>query len=179
MINVHVKARSPVVRAGLEALLRGSGRMTVTTSAEADVLIADGDAPREDGLPAVILTDEPGNHVRTGARGVLPRSATEVEIAAAVDAVAAGLVAVHPDFLDSLNALTRSQTVALDEPLTPRETEVLRLLVEGVGNKEIAYRLGISEHTVKFHVASLLDKLDAESRTEAVANGVRAGLVTL
>jgi DNA-binding CsgD family transcriptional regulator len=65
------------------------------------------------------------------------------------------------------------------ETLTPRETEVLRMLAEGAGNKQIARRLGISEHTVKFHVGSILAKLNAASRTEAVTLGVRRGLIPL
>jgi DNA-binding NarL/FixJ family response regulator len=63
------------------------------------------------------------------------------------------------------------------EPLTPREIEVLSMLAEGAGNKMIARRLGISEHTVKFHVGSILSKLDASSRTEAVTLGLRQGLI--
>jgi DNA-binding NarL/FixJ family response regulator len=63
--------------------------------------------------------------------------------------------------------------------LTPREREVLALLAEGVGNKTIAWKLAISEHTVKFHVASIMGKLNATSRTEAVAVGIRKGLILL
>jgi DNA-binding CsgD family transcriptional regulator len=66
-----------------------------------------------------------------------------------------------------------------DAPLTPRETEVLRHLAEGASNKTIARRLGISVHTVKFHVASLLDKLDATGRTDAVAHAARLGVIQL
>ena len=65
------------------------------------------------------------------------------------------------------------------QPLTPREVEVLHMLAEGLGNKTIARRLGISEHTVKFHVGSIFSKLNASSRTEAVTVGVRQGLVML
>ena len=64
-------------------------------------------------------------------------------------------------------------------PLTPRELEVLRLLADGASNKIIAHRLGISDHTVKFHVTSILSKLNAGTRTEAVTLGVRQGLVYL
>ena len=67
----------------------------------------------------------------------------------------------------------------LPEPLTPREREVLQMISAGLGNKEIAGRLSISDHTVKFHVASILGKLGASSRTEAVSNGIRHGLVLL
>jgi DNA-binding NarL/FixJ family response regulator len=67
----------------------------------------------------------------------------------------------------------------LAEPLTPRENEVLQMLASGLGNKEIAAKMEISEHTVKFHVASILGKLGAASRTEAVSLGIRRGLVLL
>jgi DNA-binding CsgD family transcriptional regulator len=67
----------------------------------------------------------------------------------------------------------------LTEPLTPREREVLRLLASGLGNKEIAAKLKISEHTAKFHVASILGKLGAASRAEAVSIGMRNGLILL
>jgi len=65
------------------------------------------------------------------------------------------------------------------EELTPREVEVLRLLADGLGNKEVALRLGISDHTVKFHISSILAKLGAGSRTEAVTLGIRRGLILL
>ncbi len=67
----------------------------------------------------------------------------------------------------------------LSEEITSRETEVLRMLAEGLVNKEIAARLGISEHTVKFHISSILDKLDASTRTEAVTLGIRRGLIPI
>ncbi len=181
MIRVSVRARSPVVRAGLESLVREAGEMEVVGDAGADVLLAEGDPPppEPDGLPVVVLTPDPKAALRAGARGVLPPHARESEILAAVEAAAAGLIVVHPEYLGMLSAAMRAEPAVLEDPLTPREMDVLRLLAEGQGNKEIAYRLSISEHTVKFHVASLLDKLHASSRTEAVATGVRAGLILL
>ncbi len=65
------------------------------------------------------------------------------------------------------------------EPLTERESQVLQLLAQGLANKQIAASLGISEHTVKFHISSIYGKLGATSRTEAVRNGVQHGLVFL
>lgn len=178
MIKVQVTAQSPVVRAGLEALLKESGSIEIVpTASDADVVVADREPPLE-GPPAVLLTDDPTESLRVGIRGILPPHASESEIEGAVKAVAAGLIAIHPQFLDAISVPIRG-AIPLDEPLTPRELEVLRLLAEGTGNKEIAHRLGISEHTVKFHVASLLDKLHAGSRTEAVSIGIRAGLVML
>lgn len=80
---------------------------------------------------------------------------------------------VHPDHAGSLTAR------ASDDPLTPREREVLHLLAAGLGNKEIAGRLAISDHTAKFHVSQILAKLNAVSRAEAVSIAMRRGLVPL
>jgi DNA-binding CsgD family transcriptional regulator len=177
LTRVRVTSRSPVYRAGLEAVLRASGVDVVHSELDADVIVAESEHHASEGPPVILLTDEPTATLRAGVQGLLPREATESEISGAVAAVAAGLVAVHPQFLDAV--AMRSAPVDLEEPLTPREVEVLRLLAEGVANKEIAFRLGISEHTVKFHVASLLDKLHAATRTEAVSIGLRGGLITL
>lgn len=137
----------------------------------------------------VVLADEPdpswaAEALRAGARAVLPRDAEPAEIVAAVGAAAAGLVVLHPDVAGSLLPAARAPTPrarqgGAGQALTPREVEVLRMLAEGLGNKEIAARLQISEHTVKFHVTSIFTKLDASSRTEAVTLGVRRGLIML
>jgi len=101
----------------------------------------------------------------------------------AVDAAASGLVVLDGPGLEML--LRAPSTVSIGgaegllEALTPREIEVLRLLAAGLGNKEIASRLRISDHTVKFHVASVMGKLGASSRTEAVTLGIRHGLVMI
>jgi DNA-binding CsgD family transcriptional regulator len=76
-------------------------------------------------------------------------------------------------------AARSSALVNADLPLTPREQEVLTLLAEGASNKAIARRLGISVHTAKFHVSSLLDKLDAVGRTDAVSHAARLGVINL
>lgn len=118
-----------------------------------------------------------------GVRGIMPRDSTAVELSAAVEAVAAGLTALHPDDLDLLLPAHRALPPEADslpgEPLTEREVEVLGMLAEGLGNKTIAARLNISEHTAKFHVSSILSKLGAASRTEAVTRGVREGLIMI
>jgi two-component system, NarL family, response regulator YdfI len=120
---------------------------------------------------------------RNGARAVLPRNMSPDGIIAAVEAVGAGLAVLLPEGLDSLlregSVSHRSVSPPLVEALTPREIEVLGMMVEGWGNKEISARLGISEHTVKFHVASIMGKLNASSRTEAVTSGIRHGLIML
>jgi two-component system, NarL family, response regulator YdfI len=120
--------------------------------------------------------------LRAGIRGVLPSDIAPEQLVAALEAAAAGLVVIHPtDVGQALPAAApASQPLAeLAEPLTRREREVLQMLASGLGNKEIAARLNISDHTAKFHVASILGKLGAGSRTEAVALGIRRGLVLL
>ena len=121
--------------------------------------------------------------LRAGVRAVLPREATEAEIIAAIDAAAAGLVVLPAATLDVLlpfaRAASRSPAMGDREQLTPREIEILNLLAEGLGNKAIAPRLGISEHTVKFHLASIFTKLGVSTRTEAVTMGARLGVIML
>jgi two-component system, NarL family, response regulator YdfI len=115
---------------------------------------------------------------RAGVRAVLGQDASADEIAAAVTATRAGLLVVHPDALSRVPA---SSPVARGDArtLTTREIEVLEMMAEGMRNRAIAGRLKISRHTVKFHVASILTKLAARSRTEAVTLGVRHGLISL
>lgn len=119
--------------------------------------------------------------LRAGVRAVLPPDASAQEITASIAAVAAGLVVFHPSGTPLKVGGTRgSRHVASGpraSPLTPRELEVLTMMAEGVGNRTIARRLGISSHTVKFHIAAILDKLNARSRTEAVTVGLRRGLL--
>jgi two-component system, NarL family, response regulator YdfI len=120
--------------------------------------------------------------LRAGVRAVLPNDVAPSQLFAALQAVAAGLVVLHPSEIDARSpaAAPASQPLAeLTEPLTRREREVLQMLASGLGNKEIAVRLNISDHTAKFHVGSILGKLGAASRTEAVALGIRRGLVLL
>ena len=118
--------------------------------------------------------------------GALPRDASAEEIIAAVMAVANGLTALDRRLaLEALSGLTRGRMDAaepvngLEEPLTAREREVLQLLAQGIPNKQIAQRLSISEHTVKFHVSAIMTKLGASSRTEAVTTAARRGLLLL
>lgn len=122
-----------------------------------------------------------------GVRAVLPNDISPDQLVAALEAAANGLVVLHPtQSLTPVNthgfprSRARSQELEeLAEALTPRESEVLQMLASGLGNKEIAAKLAISEHTVKFHVASILGKLGATSRTEAVSLGIRRGLILL
>ena len=136
----------------------------------------------------VALIDEPDANwaaaaLRSGIRAILPRESSGEDIRSAIDAAHRGFVLLDSETSAELarrvpsdNAGVRSEI--LDE-LTSREIEVLRMLAEGLGNKEIAARLAISDHTVKFHISSILDKLGASSRTEAVTRGIRRGLILL
>ena len=135
----------------------------------------------------VVLSDhfEPrwiSEALRAGVRAVVPSDISPEQLIAALEAAAAGLIVMHPTEVDAMfpAAEPSSRPLAdLAEELTPRESEVLQMLANGLANKEIATRLSISEHTVKFHVASILGKLGAGSRTEAVSLGIRRGIVLL
>jgi NarL family two-component system response regulator YdfI len=120
--------------------------------------------------------------LRAGVRVLLPIDISPEQLIPALEAAAAGLTVMHPAEVSALfpaaEPISRS-TASIIEPLTPRESEVLQMLAGGLANKEIATRLVISEHTVKFHVASILGKLGAGTRTEAVSLGIRRGLVLL
>src|SRR5207245_11423764 len=100
-----------------------------------------------------------------------------------IDCDKEGLTLLSTASAESLEAVYGDQPLEvadeLSEEITSRETEVLRMLAQGLVNKEIAARLGISEHTVKFHISSILDKLGASTRTEAVTLGVRRGLIPI
>jgi DNA-binding NarL/FixJ family response regulator len=112
-----------------------------------------------------------------GAQGVLFRERDVDALAPAILAVAQGVCVVEPELLEELRPSAPSPK--LREQLTPREHEVLGLLALGMSNKTIAERLAISEHTAKFHVNSVLQKLGVDRRTEAVVRAVRLGLVVL
>ncbi len=120
--------------------------------------------------------------LHAGARAVLPRDAQPAEVSAAIEAAAAGLTALGPDELDLLLPAANSSEIEHEpalEALSAREVEVLALMAQGLANKNIADRLNISDHTVKFHVSSILSKLGASSRTEAVTKGLRDGLLVI
>ena len=117
--------------------------------------------------------------LRAGVRAILPRGASAQEITAGIEALASGLVVLHPSAppVSVDTVVRRSPTESRTDPLTPRELEILGMMAEGLGNRAIGKNLGISTHTVKFHIAVILDKLSARSRTEAVAIGMRRGLL--
>ena len=142
----------------------------VAASDPADAVLTSGrpmTAPA--GLPVVVLGDAAGEPA-----AILPAAADPVQLDAALRAVAAGLVVRVPAAQPSgFAALPESPMPAL----TPREVEVLTALAAGLGNKATARRLGISPHTVKFHIGSLFRKLGAQTRAEAVAKGLRRQIV--
>lgn len=120
--------------------------------------------------------------LRDGIRAALPGDISPEQLVAALQAVAGGLAVLHPSHTSEVLPAGPASAPVLDElaeSLTRREREVLQMLAAGLSNKEIAARLNISDHTVKFHVASILGKLGAASRTEAVSLGIRRGLVLL
>jgi DNA-binding NarL/FixJ family response regulator len=147
--------------------------------------LADSDLAAE--IPVVVLTEASAPAVfaqalQAGIRALLPSEVPADQLTAALQAAAAGLIVLHPAEIPAAfpTSASASQPLAeLSEPLTRREREVLQMLAAGLANKEIAARLNISDHTAKFHVAAILGKLGAATRTEAVALGIRRGLVLL
>ncbi len=203
MIRVRVVSPYPAMTAGLRAILEESPDLTVEEEASVpdtgagrpagtDVILIDGDlgeaalvsltTTRPD-LPAVLLGGELQGDLASHRvpRAYLRRDATAEEILNAVRGVANGLVVIDPLRLPEVLASGRvpSEPPPQGEPLTPRELQVLQLLADGLPNKTIARQLNISEHTAKFHVSSLLSKLGAYSRTEAVSTAARRGLLVL
>ncbi len=212
MTRVLVAATTTAARAALEALVRARPGLELVPSApglnllqqieeaQPDVLLMDlereslraalaGLVLRAQEIAAVVALIPASGGPRTlellsaGARAVLPHDATAAEIAAAIDAAASGLVALHPEAARALQPAAEPDALAHPrggiQPLTAREMEVLAMMADGLGNKIIASRLHISEHTVKFHITSIFAKLGAERRTEAVTIGIRHGLIPL
>jgi DNA-binding NarL/FixJ family response regulator len=180
VIRVQVSAPTRVQKDGLEAVVAESPGLSLT-QLRPDVLLTA--LPRDEliaGPPAIVMIGDgawSASLLRLGVRAILPPDASSVEIIAAVSAAAAGLAAIDPTELETLVGEPATQTLSGPVTLTPRELEVLRMLADGVANKNIAWELKISEHTVKFHVAQILAKLNAGTRTEAVTIGIRKGLI--
>ena len=212
MIRVFIVASSPLARAGLENLLVArdvevvASNGTIDALAEMladvapDVVLIDSTGEPFDPMLETIVSSglasdvsvvligdgiSPGasaDALRAGIRAALPGDISPEQLVATLQAVASGLLVLHPSHANEGLPAGSAPTRALDElaeSLTRRELEVLQMLAAGLSNKEIAARLSISEHTVKFHVASILGKLGAGSRTEAVSLGIRRGLVLL
>jgi DNA-binding NarL/FixJ family response regulator len=205
-LRILIVADDPLARAGLTALLDNypgcavagqvSGEVDLAAALDVyrpDVVVWDAgwDArPALERLVGMGETDPPvvallpdESHAAAawaaGARGLLLRDAPVERVAAALTAVVEGLMILDPPLADAVRPSENLSPAPLAEELTPRESEVLQLLAEGLSNRAIAYRLGISEHTVKFHVNAIMSKLGAQSRTEAAVQGARLGLVLL
>ncbi len=161
-LRVAVAARGEERIAALTKLLRSFGHEVVASGDDPDVMLADQHRPAEGQYPTVVLGGTDAD-----AEGVLPENAAGAEIDAALRAVAHGLIVRSPVARSlGFSAVQEAEARAL---LTPREAQILDAIADGLTNKAIARRLGISLHTVKFHVESVFRKLGASTRTEAVA----------
>lgn len=200
MAALAVVADSALVRSGLAAILGASAELEVVATVapdETDALPPSGldlivrDVPAASGaeealsslpraIPVLAVIDAPEQArdlVQAGARGVVVRDAPAESLRAASVAVASGLRALDDESFEHVLSRTTGDLEA--SPLTRREREVLELVADGLSNKLIAERLGFSEHTAKFHLRSILDKLGADTRTDAVAKAARRGMLTL
>jgi len=197
LIRAAVLAPVLALRVGLREVFRGLEDVEVVADAstleelpDVDVLVltsVDYLSDLDENSPAVLLlTDDlsaAAQLMGLPVWGVLSLDASPEELSAAVRALGEGLWAGSPALLQTL--LERQPAAMFDEgdpivdPLTAREREVLQLAAEGLANKQIALSLGISEHTVKFHLSSLYTKLGVTSRTEAIRAGARRGWVVL
>jgi DNA-binding NarL/FixJ family response regulator len=196
----------PLARGGLGALLGGEPDLTLVGEASAEESLRDAVAATEPDAvlwdlgptsasagsleraaelgdcPFVALVGDPDlarDALAAGASGVLPRNAPPSRLAAALTAAASRLVVLDGSLAESLLRPRPPARAELVEELTPREQEVLELLAQGLTNKAIAERLGVSDHTAKFHVNSILGKLGAGTRTEALVLAARLGLIAL
>ena len=179
-LRVRVVAGDPLVRAAVAPLLREAGaEVAEADGTDADLdLVADADDVTPGALALVADADAARAAWSAGARGLLSRGADGADLLAALGAVAQGLAVVDPVFADDLVPTAAPPPDGVD-PLTDREREVLVLVAEGLPNKLVADRLGIAERTARYHVAQILGKLGAQSRTEAVVQAARLGLVVL
>jgi DNA-binding NarL/FixJ family response regulator len=186
-LRVVVVSSAPLVRSGLRTILGAFDDLDVTEAdpmrlhvLNADVMICDGTVPDVDVPALVLVCDGTGaaEALASGARGVLARTAAPRRMHAALHAVAEAEIVIDDVFADELLRHPRAE-VEMIEPLTAREREVLRLLASGLTNKEIAQRLGVTGHTIKFHMNGILGKLGAATRTEAVVEAARRGIIAV
>ncbi len=207
-IHVAIIAHDPLVHAALHARLAASDDVwMVDDPARASVLLWDPSAaatalapgelptlpavatePNRTGSAPIVLAlideaTDPMPLLAAGVRGLLRRNVDAARLRASIIAAELGLTVLDEDPADGLVAAwsptPKSPPSRERDRLTPREHEVLARLADGLSNRAIAEHLGISAHTVKFHVDALLDKLSARSRTQVVVKAVRQGLLEL
>jgi DNA-binding NarL/FixJ family response regulator len=203
MIQIFIIAQSIVTQAGLSALLTTDPNLEIVGSAirpdstseiellQPDVILIEQNAILDwsnfdISSEIVLLVDElsseaVSDYLRLGIRSILPNDLSSDELINTIKATSVGLTVLHPELLDPLTSMLPASR-STDQPsivLTTREIEVLEMLAEGLGNKAIARRLNLSEHTVKFHISSIFSKLHVSSRTEAVILGARQGWIFL
>lgn len=176
-LRILLHAGDPIRRRGLATMIQAAGHVLVTEAP--DVVLCDlgpeVKQPGEAEAPVIVLADTlPAGEPPAG---ILPRAVTAEQLDPALRAVAAGLVVRAPGLASNAGFEAASEdTTAL---LTPREAQILTRVGQGMSNKAVARALGISVHTVKFHMEALFAKLDATSRAEAVAKGLRGGVIEL
>ncbi len=198
--RVLVVAAYPALRAGLLALLASDPSLDPVASDRADLgsdavsapvaIVVDYSAgePEESasmadlfpGTPLIMIGADPasdGPGIAATPVAYLPADIDAQALTAAVRAAAAGLIVLDPTIAGATGVHAHARSTGEAESLTAREREVLYLVAEGLPNKAIARELNISEHTAKFHVGSLLGKLGAASRTEAVTLATRRGIL--
>lgn len=194
-VSVAISA-SPALRTRIERLARRAGALVIAESAKFEVLLLAMDASTsalaatgplnplsatQTKVCVIWCTAEPRPNqivqmMRTGISGIVSIDIAAAKFKATLNAISNGLRVVDPALLrEDFQAHANSSR----EELTHREQEVLKMMGDGLSNKEISSRLGISTHTVKFHISSILGKLGAASRTEAVSIGVRTGKLTI
>ena len=200
MIRVGIVAANMAIRVGLRELINHQPELSVVSASmsldeisirDVDVLVvvppADIRQPI-DNLAVLYLTDDPNDarelfNLGLFTWGAISLNSSEAELKIAIQALAEGFWIGAPNLVQRWFPNKAAQGLSDPElstpPLTIRETEVLQLAAQGLANKQIAIQLGISEHTIKFHLSSIYAKLGASSRTEAVRSGVRQGMVVL
>lgn len=204
-IRVLILANDPLARAGLSGLLEDRAECTVVAALAAreltermlevyqpDVILWDAGWENgvtdqrsdvawlsEDSPPIIALLSDRTQSIGVRPQGMLAREADGDELVVAMQAVIRGLMILRPEFGTHILPSPKGLDIYPIEQLTAREIEVLQLLAEGLPNKTIAKKLGVSEHTIKFHVNAIFRKLGAQSRTDAVVRATRLGLILL
>ncbi|MBS0559378.1 MAG: response regulator transcription factor [Proteobacteria bacterium] len=181
-LRVALRAADPDRFGLLARVLAEAGHSVVAALADADAVLLDqaADDPPVPlaGLPTLLLTDSEAAAADPEAPAVLPRGAAPAQIDAALRAAAAGLMVRARDLSHAVaGGFASADEAPAPALLTPREIDILTAIGSGMSNKEAARALGISAHTVKFHLEAVFAKLGASNRAEAVAKGLRHRLI--